>query len=157
MQYKKGLFYFLCLVILAVSGCSSAPTKNELLDVQAKQFKTNAQKSNLYIYRNNTSGSSVKMQLEVDGQVVATSLGKTYIKLEVTPGRHKIVSYADNEHRLALATLKNKNYFIYQQAKMSGGRARTKLTLVRETVGKQGVQECKMISAIPLAQKVSMH
>ncbi len=157
MQYQKGLSLIgvLCLVILSLSACSSVPKASSSLDRQAKLFKTHPQKSNLYIYRDD-KGSSVEMQLEVDGQLVATSVGDTYVKLEVEPGRHKIISYADDEDRLMIAAIKGKNYFIYQSVETSGGRARTQLNLVREAEGKRGVQASEMIATAPLSSKVSM-
>jgi len=118
MQYQKGLTGVLCLVVLGLSACSSAPKASSSLDQEAKLFKTHLQKSNLYIYRGD-KGSSVEMQLEVDGQLVATNVGRTYVKLEVEPGRHKIVSYADNEDRLMIAALKGKNYFILKVLKLA--------------------------------------
>jgi len=155
MQYQKALTGVLCLVFLGLSACSSVPKASSSLDQQAKLFKTHPQKSNLYIYRGDED-SSVEMQLEVDGQLVATSVGLTFIKLEVEPGRHKIMSYADNEDRLMIAALKGKNYFVYQSVETSGGRTRTQLNLVREGAGKKGVQASEMIATAPLSSKVSM-
>jgi len=60
----------------------------------------------LYIYRSNAQGASVEMTLLVGGRHVATSAGKMYIKLEVTPGRHRIVSRVDNSDKRILQDIK---------------------------------------------------
>jgi len=144
-------------IVVISSGCSSAPTKaNAMQDQQAKLFKTHPEKSNLYIYRGNAQGSSVEMALMVDGNHVATSVGETYVKLEVSAGRHRIVSQADNSDKLILATVKNKNYFILQDVKVGHVGNRTKLILMSESAGKAGVKQCEMISLMPSATKLSM-
>jgi hypothetical protein len=155
MGYKKGVTGALCLVFIAISGCSTTPTALEVQDNQAKQFTTDSQKSNLYIYRNSAHASSVEMTLEVDGRHVATNRGQTYIKVVVEPGKHKVVSRADNINRLALATLKNTNYFIFQDVNESNGYTSTQLTLVSESQGKAGVKACEMISSIPITPRLS--
>ncbi|RDH84857.1 MAG: hypothetical protein DIZ80_05170 [endosymbiont of Galathealinum brachiosum] len=156
MQYKKGFISVLCLVFLAISGCSSVPMASSTQDNQAKLFHTHPEKSNLYIFRSDKEGSSIKMKLDVDGKYVATNIGQTYIKLVVDPGKHVIVSHADNNYRLVLATLKNKNYFIYQDVKVGKVTTRTKLSHVRENVGKQGVINSVMISSVAFSPALSM-
>ena len=156
MQFKKYFIGAIILATLAVSGCSSVPKASSTQESQAKLFNTHSEKSNLYIYRGDKEGASVKMDLIVDGQHVATNIGQTFIKLEVEPGKHVIVSQADNKERFSLATLKNKNYFIHQEVKVKGGYARAKLRLVSESVGQQGVKNCEMISAIASPTQLSM-
>jgi len=162
MQFKKGRVRSLCFVVLGlimaiISGCASVPKASSVQDHQAKLFKTHPQKSNLYIYRGHAQGVSIEMPLEINGWHVATNLGKTYIKLQVAPGKHRIISRADNSDRLILATQKNKNYFIFQDVKVGSSGTLTKLNFVTEAVGQAGVNECEMISLIPQATKLSQH
>jgi len=162
MQFKKGRVRSLCFVVLGliiaiISGCASVPNASSKQDHQAKLFKTHPQKSNLYIYRGHAQGASIEMPLEINGWHVATNLGQTYLKLQVTPGKHRIISRADNTERLVLATQKNKNYFIFQDVKIGSSGAITSLNLVGESVGQAGVNECEMISLIPKATKLSQH
>jgi len=156
MQYKKGFFCVLCITLLAVSGCSSVPKASSSQSHQAKLFTTNPDKANLYIFRGGAEGSSIEMELRLDGQYVATNLGHTFIKLEVPAGKHYIASRADNVTRLTLATAKNKNYFIYQEVKVGQISTTTKLNLVSENVGKKGVNRCDMISSVSVPADLTM-
>lgn len=162
VQYKNAILNLLfsavmILLSIIVSGCSSVPNKaSTQQDHQAKLFKTHPQKSNLYIYRGIAQGASIEMEIMVDGRSVATSVGKTYIKLTVAPGKHRIVSRADNSDKLILATVKNHNYFILQGVEVGGVEARTKLTLMSESAGKSGVKQCQLISLLPQPAQFSM-
>jgi len=161
MQYKgafAGLLYLVItgVMVVTVSGCASTPKANFVQDAQAKLFKTHPQKSIIYIYRRDTQSSSVEMELMIDGQHVATSVGGTYIKLEVNPGRHRLVAYADNSNKLMLATLKNKNYFISQDVREHNVQTQTRLSLVNEATGQSGVKQCEMILLNPQAANLSL-
>lgn len=156
MQYKKGFIGVLCVVLLALSGCSSIPKASSSESQQAKLFTTNPDKANLYIFRGGAEGSSIEMELRLDGQYVATNLGHTFIKLEVPAGKHYIASRADNVERLTLATSKNKNYFIYQEVKVGQVSTTTKLNLVSDNVGQKGVKRCDMISSALLSTDLTM-
>jgi len=156
MQYRKGFFCIFCVALLAVSGCSSIPKASSSQSQQAKLFKTNPEMANLYVFRGGAEGSSIEMELRVDGQYVATNLGHTFIKLEVAEGKHYVASRADNVERLTLAVSKNKNYFIYQEVKVGQISTTTKLNLVNNNVGQNGVKKCDMISAVSLPSGLTM-
>ena len=156
MQYKKGFLGIFFVVLLAVSGCSSIPKASLAESQQAKLFETNPEKASLYIFRGGAEGSSIEMELRVNGQYVATNLGHTFIKLEVAAGKHYIASRADNVERLTLAVSKNKNYFIYQEVKVGQISTTTKLNLVNNSVGQNGVKRCEMISSVSLPSSLSM-
>lgn len=156
MQYKKGFIGVLCVTLIAVSGCSSTPKASFSQSHLAKLFTTNPDKANLYIFRGGAEGSSIEMELRIDGQYVATNLGHTCIKLEVPSGKHYIATRADNIERLTLATSKNKNYFIYQEVKVGQISTTTKLNLVNENIGQKGVKRCDMISSVSLSTDLTM-
>jgi len=146
MLKKNSLIGMLLLAVLAMSGCASVPMASSMEDAQAKSFKTNPQKASLYIYRNESMGGAVRMEVDLDGQYVGTNVAQTYIKKEVEPGQHTIVSHAENDDSLTLNAQKNRNYFIWQEVKMGVLYARTKLSLVSEEEGMAGVKECKLIA-----------
>ena len=146
MQIKNSLIGTILLAVLMMSGCASVPMAPSTDDAQAKLFKTNPNKASLYIYRNESMGGGVKMEVDLDGKYIGTNVAQTYIKKEVDPGQHTLVSHAENDDELIVNTQRNKNYFIWQEVKMGILYARTKLTLMSEEVGKAGVRECKLVA-----------
>lgn len=155
MFNKNGLIGVLLLAVLTMSGCASVPMASSMEDAEAKLFKTNPQKASLYIYRNESMGAAVKMEVDLDGNYIGTNVAQTYIKKEVEPGEHTIVSHAENDDTLTISAQKNKNYFIWQEVKMGILYARTKLTHVTDEIGEAGVKECKMIAAPGVGQTAS--
>ncbi|HJW82013.1 MAG TPA: hypothetical protein VJ396_07195, partial [Acidiferrobacterales bacterium] len=69
---------------------------------------------------------------------------KTFLLLEVSPGKHTLVSKTENDSTLELVTQPSKNYFVWQEVKMGAFAARSLLQLVDEATGKTGVAECTL-------------
>lgn len=87
-----------------LSGCASVPMADATADAQAKQFVAPNDAANLYIYRNETFGTAVKMPVLVDGVAVGDTVAHTYIFKQVTPGSHTITSKSENDATLTLST-----------------------------------------------------
>lgn len=115
-------------------------------DAAAKTFKVSANKSGIYVYRNETMGAAITMDLFIDGKPLGQTGAKTYAYVEVDPGTHKILSKAENEDLLELNTLAGKLYYVWQEVKMGLMYARNKLSLVDEKTGQAGVMESQLIS-----------
>jgi hypothetical protein len=71
----------------------------------------------------------------------------TYLYKEVAPGKHTLTSKAENTDTLEVEVLPGTVTFVWQEVKMGVLYARSKLRLVDEAQGKQGVQECKLAVA----------
>lgn len=136
------------LLIAAISvslvGCASVKMGDPGQDAANKSFKAPANKSALYIYRNESMGATTKMDVEVDGKVVGQTASKTYLYKEVAPGKHVITSKAENSDALEIDTKPGVAYYIWQEVKMGFFSARNKLQLVDPTTGQQGVRESKL-------------
>lgn len=132
---------------MLVTGCASVQMASPDKDIAAKSFAVKADKANIYVYRNESMGAAIKMPVIMDGKLIGDTAAKTYVKLEVTPGDHTMLSKAENESTLNLRAEAGKNYFVWQEVKMGVFSARSSLQLVDETAGRAGVQECKMIQS----------
>lgn len=130
---------------LALGGCASVPMASVEQDGAAKTFAVKPDKSNIYVYRNESLGAAVKMPIALDGRLVGDTAAKTYLLLEVPPGEHTLVSKTENDSVLPVATVAGKNYFVWQEVKMGMFAARSALKLVDEEAGKKAVAECKLI------------
>jgi hypothetical protein len=114
------------------------------LDTKPDDFLQAPQKASLYIYRNQSFGGAVSVS--VNGQEVGNIGAKSYILLNLLPGRYTIESHAENDSMLSLSIQAGKNYFVRQEVKMGFWEARCRLEQVDETTGRTDVTEPKLIA-----------
>lgn len=137
---------FFVAVAIAVNlvGCASVNMGTPQADAAAKQFVAPTDKAGLYIYRNESMGSAVKMDVDVDGKPIGQTVAKTFLYKEVPAGKHTIVSKAENDSTLEVDAKPGTLYYIWQEVKMGVLSARSKLQLVDASTGKAGVNESKL-------------
>ncbi len=146
MDKKKLLVLGIFMAALSVmSGCASVPMASDQKDAEAKTFRVQPGKSNIYVYRNESMGGAVKMEVNLDGKQVGITAANTYLLLTVNPGKHTLVSHAEGNNSLVVETQPGKNHFVWQEVKMGVLYAGSKLQFVDEQTGKIGVGECKLI------------
>ena len=138
-------FYLAILLLLTafVTGCASVPMASMDDDAKAKSFVVGTDKSNIYVYRNESFGGAIPMTVALDGKVAGQTAMQTYFLFEVDPGLHEVSSIAENTSALKVNTETGKAYFIWQEVKMGMWMARSQLQQVDEEVGRKGVSECK--------------
>ncbi len=141
MLRKFALISFLALTMV---GCASVPMGDAKKDAELKSFTPKPDVAGLYIYRNESFGAAIRMDVEVDGKPVGQTAAKTYFYKEVTPGKHTVTSKSENSDSIEVDAVAGKLYFIWQEVKMGLLYARTKLSLVSEDEGKKGVQESQL-------------
>ena len=144
-MFRKLLITVLLLSSLA--GCASVPMGDPKLDNSLKTFTAKKDVAGLYIYRNESFGAAVLMDIEVDGKLIGESAAQTYFYKEVAPGKHTITSKSENDDTLEIETVAGKLYFIWQEVKLGLLYARTKLSLVDDEQGKKGVLESKLAAS----------
>jgi Protein of unknown function (DUF2846) len=136
----------LAVTILAMSvvGCSSIPMGDPKQDAALKTFTLPTDKAGIYIYRNESMGGAVKMDVAIDGQALGQTLKKTYLYKEVAPGKHTISSVAENTDTLDIDAKPGTLSYVWQEVKMGVMYARTKLSLMSAEEGKKGVLETEL-------------
>lgn len=139
---KKVLF--LAVVVSSLVGCASVPMGDAKQDAALKTFSVPADKAGVYIYRNESMGAAVKMDVELDGKAIGQTAANTYLYKEVAPGKHTISSKAENTDTVEIDAKPGTLSYVWQEVKMGLLYARTKLHLVDEAVGKKGVLETKL-------------
>lgn len=137
-------FAFLSVFSLSLVGCASVPMGDASRDAELKSFTPKPGVAGLYIYRNESMGAGVKMDVEVDGKAIGRTAAKTYLYTEVEPGTHSITSKAENTDTIQVNAAPGKLYYIWQEVKMGLLYARTKLTLMGEAEGQKGVRESSL-------------
>lgn len=139
---KKWLV--ISVVAMALTGCASVPMGDEKQDRALKTFTVTPDKAGLYIYRNESMGAGVKMAVSVDGQTIGQTAARTYLFKEISPGRHTVSSVAENTDSLEINARPGTLTYIWQEVKMGMLYARSKLHLVDEETGRQGVRESRL-------------
>ncbi|MED5619859.1 DUF2846 domain-containing protein [Ideonella sp. BN130291] len=132
------------VIALALTGCASVPMGDPKQDAALKTFQVPADKAGIYVYRNETMGAAVKMEVAIDGKPIGDTGANTYLYKEVAPGKHTISSKAENTETLDVDLKPGTLAFVWQEVKMGVMSARNKLHLVSEQVGKKGVAETKL-------------
>ena len=133
------------IAALALSGCASVPMADSSQDVSAKTFAAPRDKAGVYIYRNETFGAAVKMDVFVDGRPLGETVAKSYFYVEVEPGARTVMGKSENESSVSFQALAGRLYFIWQEVKMGFLYARNELKLVDEKEGRAGVLESQRI------------
>ena len=142
-MHRPVLYSVFLLLALLVSGCASVPMSSMDDDAKAKTFSVRQDKSNIYLYRNETFGAAIPMTVALDGKVAGQSAAQTFFLWEADPGAHEVSSIAENTTTLKLNTEAGKAYYVWQEVKMGMWMARTQLQQVDEATGRKGVSECK--------------
>jgi hypothetical protein len=131
----------------AFVGCASVQMGDPKQDAELKTFKIPADKAGIYVYRNESMGAAVKMDVLVDGQNIGETAAKTYMYKTVAPGKHVISSKAENTDTIEVDLKAGTLAFVWQEVKMGVMFARTKLHLVSEQDGKKGVAETSLAAS----------
>ena len=145
----------ICAAILGlvlIAGCGGPlQMADPARAAQAKTFATNAERANVYVYRNEILGGVVRMAITVDGKEMGLTRGKNYLLLSLEPGQHTLVSQGQAQLALKLDVAAGRNYFVWQEVKHTFGTFtyRSLLQLVDEATGRQGVEECELVATSP--------
>lgn len=139
----KNLILIAALSISLV-GCASVNMGDAKQDAALKTFTTSKDKTGVYIYRNESMGAAIKMNVELDGKTIGQTAAKTYLYKEVTPGKHTFTSKAENDSSIEVDAKPGTMLYIWQEVKMGFIGARSKLQLVDQAQGQKGVQETQL-------------
>ena len=143
---KNLLLAFTCSIAL-LSGCASVPMASMDADKEAKKFETASNKSNIYLYRNESMGGAIAMTVSLDGRMAGKTGSKTYFLWQVDPGTHEIASHTENTAKITLNTKAGENYYVWQEVKMGMWAPRSQLHEVDSEEGQEAVKECKMATS----------
>jgi hypothetical protein len=132
---------------LVFTGCASVPMGDPKQDAALKAFTVAPDKAGIYVYRNESFGAAIKMNVSIDGAEIGQTAANTYLFKEVAPGKHTVASKAENTDAVEIDAKPGTLTYIWQEVKMGILAARTKLQVVSEAQGKKGVQETKLAAS----------
>jgi len=132
------------ILVASLVGCASVPMGDAKQDAALKTFTIAPDKAGVFIYRNESIGAGVKMDVEIDAKPIGQTAANTYLYKEVSPGKHTVTSKSENTDSLEINVVPGTLSYIWQEVKMGVLYARTKLHLVSDTDGKKGVLETNL-------------
>lgn len=132
------------LAAMTAAACASVPMASPRADARAKQFQPAPGTALLYVYRNETLGSGVKMDLLLNGRLIGQTARKTYVLATLQPGFHRLDSVASSTSTLKLSANPGRIYYVWQEVTWGLLYAGSRLQLVDEQTGQAGVRECKL-------------
>ncbi len=139
---SRGLAAALALL---AAGCATVQMAPPERDLAAKQFQGPAPgQASLYVYRNESFGGAAKMGLVLDGRFLGETGPRVFHWVGIAPGRHQLVSTAENQSVLDFDAQAGQSVFVWQEVKMGLLQPRTQLHLVDESSGRSGVAECSL-------------
>ncbi len=139
----KSLFTVVALT-LSLVGCASVNMGDAKQDAALKTFSIASDKAGVYIYRNETIGAAIKMNVELNGQAIGQTAANTYLYKEIPPGKHTFTSKAENDSSIEVDAKPGTLLYIWQEVKMGVLSARSKLQLVDQAQGQKGVLATKL-------------
>lgn len=152
MQLKLTFIALSFASLLVMGGCASVPMGDSQQDAALKTFNAPQDKAAVYVYRNESIGAGVKMDVSLDGKPIGKTAAKTYLYEEIAPGHHQLLSEAENNSTLDFDVAAGKVYYVWQEVKMGIMYARNKLQLVDDQTGQAGVKESKLTVPATTAQ-----
>ena len=144
MRTNRLLLWVLLVIATLASGCASVPMADPAMDSAAKTFNVAPDRAKIYVYRNETMGATVTMDVFLNGRQLGQTVSRTFLVAEVAPGAQRLMGKAENEDTLDFTAAAGRVYYVWQEVKMGGFYARNKLQLMDDAAGKAGVMECKL-------------
>ena len=141
-----GIFLTSCLS--PPFSAVTSPMASLAEDRQAKKFTPIPGKAIVYIYRDEFLAVEERMDIIVDGKSIANAVLYSYVKIELLPGIHEVVSRTERDAKLVIDVNDGQVYFI--QLKCAPGllKTRSKLILVSEQIGKGEVEKCRLLRIV---------
>ena len=96
-------------------------------------------KALIYFARTQTMGYAVKVKLYSDGNFVGLIMSKTYVPVEVNPGKHEFIVEAENAGFLEAEVAPDRIYVVQVAIHMGAMKARTHFEVAR--TGSEAMQE----------------
>lgn len=144
---KSIVSIFMSIFLMFIfSGCVQKMERAPIAeDKLAKEFKTDPDFANLYICRNESFGWAVHMPVLVNDKLIGRTEAQSYFYIKLEEGRQNIKSLTEQIQSIYIDTVKNKNYFVWQEVKMGTWTANSMLHSMNEEDGKRCVESSHML------------
>ncbi len=133
MRYFAAYF----LIAASLMGCAAVPAVDSQPDGALKTSSVVPDRSAIFMYRDDAVGTKASIGVYLDGASLGRLADKSYIYREVTPGRHTVVSKAENIATLDLNVEAGSLAFVRQEVTPGKSSQRSELHLISEAEAMQ--------------------
>ena len=134
--------------MFALAGCVQLQPTAE--DVQAKRFEPATGKAVIYLVRSNPDIGGAAATLWLDNQLIGTTYQGTYVRMELSPGLHRIRGYAPDMGAITLDVAADRMYFV-RHTVVGGGQAtnpRSTFTVAEERWARSVVAYSELVAVV---------
>ena len=108
-----------------------------------ENIKTPEGKALIYIIRPSFFGKLIKFKVYCGTEYIGYTRGQNYLYAFLKPGKHNLISKAENKSELQLDIEADKTYYVKQKVSFGFIKSRNKLILLNETEGEIAKNKCK--------------
>lgn len=134
-----------CFILAGMFGWSSPALASTEIIAETEAFTPSPNNGMVFLYRNQPKRLPIETPITLDGQLLGETGPRTYMVLELSPGRHRLKAKTGGESVLNLDVEAGQIYFVWQSIRANFFYASTRLQLVDEAVGRAGVLESKLL------------
>lgn len=141
----------ICIMVSVLAGCATLPSADQMKADVANYTLPQLPKSGkaiVYVVRPSSVGTLIRFNVFVDDKKPESEMGYTrgsqYIYFNVEPGKHTILSKAENWAQVEINAKAGDIFYIQQQAKMGIIMARNDLFTLPAYQGKYQVKRLKL-------------
>ncbi len=127
-----------------LSGCAAVPMSAIDKDTEMKKFEVSANKSRIYVYRDELFGGAIAIPVALDGKIKGKTAPHVYFSWDVEPGEHEVTCFAENNSKIKLNARPGQSHFIWQEMKMGLWQASCALQEVEKQKGQSSVNSCHL-------------
>ncbi len=139
----------MCFSLLGCAACAAVSYAPDAADQKGKAFAPLPDKALIYVYRRGSIGFILVSHVLLDGALAGSNGIKTYLVLEVEPGRH-VVSSSTLESALMVELEVAAGHLYFIEQRIYGGWFTRRISLEQkmEDEGKAEVRKCKRLLTI---------
>jgi hypothetical protein len=104
----------------------------------------------VYFIRKTSLGAAIKFWAFADQEFIGVTRGKSYTFGLVPEGKHLFWSKAENIATHEMEVVGGQTYYLLQEVRMGGLRARVRLSLMSAADGEEALKACKYV--VPTAE-----
>ena len=113
MRNALRILPLLMLTLALLGGCSTTPEATPEKDADARRFDPALRGATIYLYRGDLRGGVATIW--IDDRLVGLTSPRTYFRVPVRPGRHRISVSGDDMGRIDVDTKEEGVYFVEMQ------------------------------------------
>jgi len=151
MSKRRFLSLVALVLVAALAGCATLPSP-EVMRAEVTGFQLpklpDPEKAIVYVVRPSELGTVVRFNVFLDDQADSSEMGFTrggqYIHFNVSPGKHRLLSKAENWAEMEIDAKAGEVLFVQQEPTMGLLFARNNIMRIEELPGKYQVKTLKL-------------